>query len=43
LKELLKAALEAYPQDIVSALMVQRTRRRQAGKAIKFAKNDKQD
>ncbi len=43
LKGLLKAALEAYPQDVVSALMVQRTRPRQAGKAIKFAKNDKQD
>lgn len=43
LKGLLKAALEAYPQDIVSALMVQRTRPRQRGKAINFAKAGKQE
>ncbi len=34
LKSLLKAAVAAYPPDIVNALMVQRTRPRQPGKAL---------
>lgn len=34
LKTLLKAALAAYPQDTVNALMMQRTRPRQPGKAL---------
>jgi len=34
LKELLRAALAAYPADIKDQLLVQRTRPRQAGKAV---------
>lgn len=34
LKELLKAAVAAYPPNLVSELMVQRTRPRQAGKPL---------
>lgn len=34
LKDLLKAALSAYPQDVVNALIVQRTRPRQPGKPL---------
>lgn len=34
LKELLKAAVAAYPSEIISDLMVQRTRPRQAGKPL---------
>jgi hypothetical protein len=39
LKQLLKTALAAYPQKLVSALMVQRTRPRQAGKPLVLAKS----
>ncbi|MDX1695711.1 MAG: winged helix-turn-helix domain-containing protein [Ketobacteraceae bacterium] len=35
LKQLLKAAAEAYPAEIINELMVQRTRPRQAGKVLK--------
>ena len=34
LKELLKAAIEAYPDDIKNSLLIQRTRPRQAGKPL---------
>ena len=34
LKQLLKTALEAYPQELKTQLVVQRTRPRQAGKAL---------
>lgn len=34
LKQLLKAAVRAYPADIIDELMVQRTRPRQAGKPL---------
>ncbi|MCW8193705.1 winged helix-turn-helix transcriptional regulator [Proteobacteria bacterium 005FR1] len=34
LKQLLKAAIQAYPSDVISELMVQRTRPRQAGKPL---------
>ena len=34
LKELLKAALKAYPEEIRAALMMERRRPRKAGKAI---------
>jgi hypothetical protein len=38
LKQLLKAAIEIYPQEQISELMVQRTRPRQAGKPLQRAK-----
>ena len=38
LKQLLKAAVEAYPAAIVNSLMLQRSRPRQAGKPIKPAR-----
>lgn len=38
LKALLKAAVEAYPQETVNKLLVQRTRPRQTGKALTSAK-----
>ena len=38
LKELLKAAIEAYPDDIKNNLLIQRTRPRQAGKALLSAR-----
>lgn len=38
LKALLKAAVEAYPQETVNKLLVQRTRPRQTGKALTPAK-----
>jgi predicted transcriptional regulator len=34
LKELLKAAVEAYPDEIKNSLLIQRTRPRQAGKPL---------
>jgi hypothetical protein len=34
LKELLKAAVEAYPDQVKNKLLVQRTRPRQAGKTL---------
>lgn len=41
LKGLLKEAVEAYPTNIVSELMVERTRPRQAGKPIKQVRKKK--
>jgi len=38
LKDLLKAAAEAYPPTVINALMVQRTRPRQAGKPLVSAR-----
>lgn len=38
LKQLLKAALEAYPSETVTSLMVQRTRPRQAGKSLSLVR-----
>lgn len=38
LKSLLKAALEAYPTELIQQLMVQRTRPRQAGKPLVLAR-----
>jgi hypothetical protein len=38
LKELLKAAIEAYPDDIKNNLLIQRTRPRQAGKTLLAAR-----
>ena len=34
LKQLLKAAVETYPPELISELLVQRTRPRQAGKSL---------
>ena len=34
LKTLLKAAIEAYPAELIQKLMIQRTRPRQAGKPL---------
>ena len=39
LKQLLKAAIEAYPAETVNELMMRRTRPRQAGKAIRPERN----
>lgn len=39
LRELLKAAVAAYPPDIVSELMVERVRPRQAGKPVVAVRN----
>ena len=39
LKQLLKLALEAYPESLKSQLLVQRARPRQAGKAIEIERN----
>ena len=41
LKELLKAAVAAYPPDIVSELMVERARPRQTGKPLVAARKRK--
>lgn len=41
LKQLLKAAIEAYPADLKKDLMVQRSRPRQAGKPIERVRNRK--
>lgn len=41
LKELLKAAVAAYPPNVVSELMVQRTRPRLAGKPLVKANSEK--
>jgi len=41
LKELLKAAVAAYPPDIVSELMVERARPRQPGKPLVAVRNRK--
>jgi hypothetical protein len=39
LKQLIKAAVNAYPSDTISELMVQRTRPRQAGKPVELVRN----
>lgn len=39
LKQLLKAAVKAYPPETVSELMVQRTRPRQSGKPLSPVRN----
>jgi len=41
LKQLLKAAIEAYPAEIKNELMVQRSRPRQAGKSLEPVRNRK--
>lgn len=43
LKALLKAAVAAYPQAVINQLMVQRTRPRQAGKALTPAKPSRRE
>src|SRR3990167_9548609 len=42
LKALLKIAVEAYPPELKNALLVRRTRPRQAGKALLSVRNAKQ-
>lgn len=39
MKELLKAAAKAWPQDVINRLMIQRTRPRPAGKTVIPQKN----
>ncbi len=39
LKELLKAAVETYPDDITNSLLIQRTRPRQASKPLLAVRN----
>ena len=43
LKQLLKSALEAYPDDLKNQLLVQRTRPRQAGKVLKPTRSRSND